>query len=67
MIKSSKEQVQVYQMLTSVYLVGEVEQFISMYNEVKERYTIELVPEVKYIGIKSKEEEEIWNTLLNKK
>ena len=38
-----------------------------MYNEVKERYTIELVPEVKYIGIKSKEEEEIWNTLLNKK
>lgn len=38
-----------------------------MYNEVKERYTIKLVPEVKYIGIKSKEEEEIWNTMLNKK
>lgn len=37
-----------------------------MYNEVKERYTIELVPEVKFVGIKSKEEEEIWNTLLNK-
>lgn len=35
-----------------------------MYNEVKEKYTIELVPEVKFIGVKSKEEEEIWNTLL---
>ena len=35
-VKSSKEQVQVYQMLTSVYLVGEVEQFITMYNEVKD-------------------------------
>ena len=36
-----------------------------MYNEVKEKYTIKLLPEVKYVGIKSKEEEEIWNTLLN--
>lgn len=35
-VKSSKEQVQVYQMLTSVYLVGEVEQFVSMYNELKD-------------------------------
>ena len=35
-VKSSKEQVQVYQMLTSVYLVGEVDQFITMYNEVKD-------------------------------
>ena len=38
-----------------------------MYNEVKDKYTIKLVPEVKYIGIKSKEEEELWDTLLNKK
>lgn len=38
-----------------------------MYNEVKEKYTIELVPEVKFIGVKSKEEEEIWNTLLKTK
>lgn len=38
-----------------------------MYNEVKEKYTIELVPEVKFVGIKSKEEEELWDTMLNKK
>lgn len=38
-----------------------------MYNMVKEKYTIELVPEVKFIGIKSKEEEELWDTMLNKK
>lgn len=38
-----------------------------MYNEVKEKYTIELIPEVKFIGVKSKEEEEIWNTLLKTK
>lgn len=38
-----------------------------MYNEVKDKYTIKLVPEVKYIGIKSKEEEELWDTMLNKK
>src|SRR5574344_313243 len=37
-----------------------------MYNEVKNKYTIELVPEVKFIGIKSKEEEELWNTMLKK-
>ncbi len=34
-VKSSKEQVQVYQMLTSVYLVGEVDEFIKMYDEAK--------------------------------
>ena len=38
-----------------------------MYNEVKDKYTIKLVPEVKYIVIKSKEEEELWDTMLNKK
>lgn len=37
-----------------------------MYNMVKEKYTIELTPEVKFIGIKSKEEEELWNTMLKK-
>ena len=38
-----------------------------MYNMVKEKYTIELVPEVKYIGLKSEEEEKLWDTMLNKK
>ena len=38
-----------------------------MYNEVKNKYTIELVPEVKFVGTKTKEEEELWNTLLNQK
>lgn len=38
-----------------------------MYNEVKDKYTIELVPEVKFVGTKSKEEEELWDTMLNKK
>lgn len=38
-----------------------------MYNMVKEKYTIELVPEIKFIGIKSKGEEELWDTMLNKK
>lgn len=37
-----------------------------MYNMVKEKYTIELTPEVKFIGIRSKEEEELWNTMLKK-
>ena len=40
-----------------------------MYNEVKEKYTIELVPEVKFIrtiGV-SKTEDELWDTMLNKK
>ncbi len=34
-VKSSQQQVQVYQMLTSVYLVGEVDEFIKMYDEAK--------------------------------
>ncbi len=38
-----------------------------MYNMVKEKYTIELLPEVKFVGIKSKEEVELWDTMLNKK
>ena len=37
-----------------------------MYNMVKDKYTIELVPEVKFVGIKSKEEDELWNTMLKK-
>ncbi len=37
-----------------------------MYNMVKEKYTIELTPEVKFVGVKSKEEEELWNTMLKK-
>ena len=37
-----------------------------MYNMVKEKYTIELEPEVKFIGIRDKEEEELWNTMLKK-
>lgn len=38
-----------------------------MYNMVKEKYTIKLVPEVKFVGIKSKEEEDLWDTMLNQK
>lgn len=34
-----------------------------MYNEVKVRYTIELYPEVKYIGNANEEEKEIWQTM----
>ena len=34
-----------------------------MYNEVKVRYTIELQPEVKFIGIANEEEKEIWQTM----
>ena len=34
-----------------------------MYNEVKVRYTIELHPEVKFIGIANEEEKEIWQTM----
>lgn len=39
----------------------------TMYNTVKEKYTIRLIPEIKFVGIKSKEEEELWDTMLNKK
>lgn len=38
-----------------------------MYNMVKDKYTIELMPEVKFVGIRDKEEEELWNTMLRKK
>ncbi len=34
-----------------------------MYNEVKVRYTIELHPEVKFIGIANEEEKEKWQTM----
>ncbi len=34
-----------------------------MYNIVKEKYTIELRPEIKYIGIKEAEEKELWQTM----
>lgn len=37
-----------------------------MYNMVKEKYTIELVPEVKFIGKSGEEEVELWNTMLKK-
>lgn len=37
-----------------------------MYNMVKEKYTIELVPEVKFIGKTGKEGVELWNTMLKK-
>ena len=36
-----------------------------MYNEVKEKFSVKLTPEVKFIGKMNKEEEEIWNELLN--
>ena len=36
-VKSSQEQVQLYQALTSIYLVGEVKEFESMYITAKER------------------------------
>ncbi len=39
---------------------------LKMYNIVKEKYTIELRPEVKFIGIRNAEEEEIWQTLIGK-
>ena len=38
-VKASKEQVHIYQMLTSVYLVGEVNDFNEMYNEAKDVLT----------------------------
>lgn len=37
-----------------------------MYNMVKDQYTIELVPEVKFVGRMSEEEVELWNTMLKK-
>ena len=32
-----------------------------MYNAVKNQYTIELKPEIIFIGNKTKKEEELWN------
>ena len=37
-----------------------------MYNEVKDKYQINLIPEVKFIGEMNEEEKEIWNELLKK-
>lgn len=39
---------------------------LKMYNVVKEKYTIKLQPEIKYIGIKDTEEEKIWQTMNGK-
>lgn len=39
---------------------------LKMYDIVKEKYTIELQPEIKYIGIKDTEEEKIWQTMIGK-
>ena len=36
---------------------------VMMYNAVKNQYTIELKPEIMFIGNKSKKEEELWNIL----
>jgi UDP-N-acetylmuramate dehydrogenase len=39
---------------------------VMMYNAVKNQYTIELRPEIIYIGDKTKKEEELWNILYQK-
>ena len=39
---------------------------VMMYNAVKNQYTIELVPEIIFIGDKTKKEEELWNILSQK-
>ena len=44
-----------------------LELMLKMYNAVKDKYTIELYPEVKYYGIKSKREEEICKVLYKQK
>ena len=36
---------------------------VMMYNAVKDQYTIELTPEIIFIGDKTKKEEELWNIL----
>jgi UDP-N-acetylmuramate dehydrogenase len=36
---------------------------VMMYNAVKKQYTIELKPEIIFIGDKTKKEEELWNIL----
>ena len=40
---------------------------VMMYNAVKSQYTIELKPEIIYIGDKTEKEEELWNILYQKK
>ena len=40
---------------------------VMMYNAVKKQYTIELEPEIIFIGNKTKKEEELWNILCQKK
>lgn len=40
---------------------------VMMYNAVKKQYTIELSPEIIYVGDKTKKEEELWNILYRKK
>lgn len=44
-----------------------LELMLKMYNEVKNKYTLELIPEIKFFGIKSKREEEICNILYKQK
>ena len=44
-----------------------LELMVKMYNAVKDKYTIELEPEIIYIGKKSKKEEELWNILYKTK
>lgn len=39
---------------------------VMMYNAVKNQYTIELKPEILFIGDKTKKEEELWNILCQK-
>lgn len=44
-----------------------LELMFKMYNAVKDKYTIELVPEIKFFGEKTKREEEICNLIYNPK
>lgn len=44
-----------------------LELMLKMYEEVKNKYTLELSPEIKFFGLKSKREEEICNILYNQK
>ena len=44
-----------------------LELMLKMYKEVKNKYTLELRPEIKYFGQKTKREEEICRTLYNQK
>ena len=44
-----------------------LELMLLMYNKVKETYTIELIPEIRYIGKMNKREEEICKELYKKK